>query len=269
MYTFMTDETNKNPVAGQFFIYGGLVATEEQVIEVHKAVAEIRSRYGYLPGDSFKFHTRSKPDQVSVDDARAAKQELVERLVTISVRMIVYVILHDIAMKKSGEVVMNYALNTVAAKYHRMLEIENGHGTMVIDRADDQHGHLESLFQHGIQIDGWTMRLDDRIMSFEMTTDNSTHLSSAVDIALGAFRYCVNAAGGSGSEVMAETIFPPLSELVWGVDDKGVKRVGGYGYIARPQDVRVPSYAAKYADLANSLEKYSGGSTAESGSAAA
>lgn len=263
MHIFQADETNKNPVAGQFFIYGGLVATEEQQVLVHNVVAEVRDRHGYLPGDSFKFHTRSRPAQVTVEKAKAAKQELVERLGQIGVRMIVYVILHDIARKKSESEVMNYALNTVAARYHRLLEVDQAHGSMVIDRADDQHGHLEKLFQHGIQIDGWSMRLDDRILSFGMTSDNSTHLSSAVDIALGAFRYCVNTAGGQGSEIVAADIFPPLAELVWGVHVNGVRQVGGYGYIARPQDVRVPTYAIKYTELRQALEKFSNASATE------
>lgn len=263
MHTFMTDETNKNFVAGQFFIYGGLVATDEQLIAVHEAVAGIRDKYGYLPGDSFKFHTHSRPSQVTVGNAKAAKQEVVERLGQIGVRMIVYVILHDIAQSKSESEVMNYALNTVAARYHRLLEIEQSHGLMVIDRADDQHGHLENLFQHGIKIDGWSMRLDDRILSFAMTSDNTTHLSSAVDIALGAFRYCVNTAGGHGRDVVATDIFPPLAELVWGIDVNGIKQVGGYGYVARPQNIRVPAYANKYAQLGRALENYSNASASE------
>lgn len=258
MYTFITDETNKNPVAGQFFIYGGLIASDAQLVDVHNAVAKIRTKYGYLQGDSFKFNTRSQPAQVSIEASRAAKQELVEQLRSIEVRMIVYVILHDIAMKKAESEVMNYALNTVASSYHRLLVSEAAYGTMIMDRADDQHGHLERLFQHGIEIDGWSMRLDDRILSFGMTSDNSTHLSSAVDVALGAFRYCVNAAGGSGNEVVAKSIFPPLARMIWGVEKDGKRVLGGYGYIARPEEVRVPGYAAKYSDLTTALNFYAG-----------
>ena len=263
MHHFVTDETNKNPVSGQFFIYGGLVVTEDQLVAVHKAVATIRTKYGYRAGDSFKFNTKSKPDHITPAVSRAAKQELVEQLHAIGVRMIVYVILHDIAAKKTASEVMNYALNTVAARYHRMLQIEDAMGTMTIDRSDDQHGHLTNLFQYGITIGEWSMPLDDRITSFSMTADNSTHLSSAVDIALGAFRYCVNAAGGDGSEVVAADIFSPLAQVIWGVEVDGVKHLGGYGYIKRPEDVRAPSYAEKYSHLAGKLDKYSGGTAEE------
>ena len=259
MHWFVTDETNKNSVAGQFFIYGGLVVTDEQTVQINDAVANIRSRYGYLPGDSFKFNLKSQPQHVEREQSKAAKQEIVAKLEEIGARMIVYVILHDIAASKTDEEVMNYALNTVASSYHALLIDEGAYGLMLIDRADEQHAHLGSLFQLGINIDNWTAPLADKIVLFGMTANNESHLSSAVDIALGAFRYCVNTAGGSGSELVASEIFPPLARIIWGKSTGEGRRLGGYGYVSRPVEVRSAAYAAHYTTLASSLERYSGG----------
>jgi hypothetical protein len=256
MHWYVTDETNNDSSQGQFFIYGGLVVTDEQVAELNGAVAEIRTKYGYLPGDQFKFHTRSRPSQVSIGDARLAKQELVERLRAIGVRMIVYVVLHDIAAGRSANERVEYALNTVVWSYHRLLADEKAQGVMVIDRDDERHGHLSHLFQHGLSIDGKSIPIDDRVLFLGMTSDNASHLSSAVDITLGAFRYCVNTAGGAGNEVVASDIFPPLAELLWGVQRGDVKHIGGYGYVARPLEVRKPEFADKYRKLRDALARY-------------
>lgn len=263
MYWFVTDETNKSPVPNQFFIYGGLVATDEQVVEITRGVEAIRSKFGYVSGDSFKFNLKSRPDQVTIDQSRQAKTELVALLNKIGVRMIVYVILHDIAAKKADAEVMEYALNTVASSYHRLLHAEDANGVMMMDREDGQHNHLSKLFQTGIKIDNWSHRLDDRILFFGMSSDNASHLSSAVDIALGAFRYCVNTAGGAGQEVVAKEIFPPLAELIWGVQKGDVKHIGGYGYIARPKTVNHYPYAARYAQLTEALKVYAASDTKE------
>jgi hypothetical protein len=258
MHWFVTDETNKNATPGQFFIYGGLVATDEQVAEIHTATEAIRKKYAFLPGDSFKFHSRSRPKQVSIDQARFAKQELVEELRRIGVRMIVYVILHDVAKKTEAEI-MQFALNTVAWAFHRLLTEESATGAMFIDRDDDQHTHLAHLFQQGISVEGSKASLS-RIKLFGQTSNNASHLSSAVDIALGAFRYCVNTAGGDGNEVIAKDILPPLADLVWGVGDNP-RRVGGYGYIARPLEVRIAKYKDHYTRLSAALQDYSNADT--------
>ena len=256
MHWFVADETNKDSSQGEFFIYGGLVFTEEQIPLVHAAVDAIRLKYGYQPGDDFKFHTRARPSQVTIDSARLAKQELVEALKAIGVRMIVYVVLHDIATNRTEVERMNYALDTVSWAYHRLLDMERTDGVMLIDRDDDQHNHLAHLFQHGIAVGGKQVSVRDRIRFFGQTSNNASHLSSAVDVALGAFRYCANAAGGVGSDEVARAIFSPLSELLWGVGTDP-KQVGGHGFIARPIEVHAPAFDVRYTQLRTALTTYS------------
>lgn len=261
MHWLVVDETNKNPVSGQFFILGGLVFTDEQIPLINDAVEKIRSDAGYQDGDSFKFQISARPAHVDAVHATEAKKALIASLGEIGVRMLTYVLLHDIGSNKSEQERMKMGMNTLAWAYHRLLEAEGASGCMIIDRDDQQHKHLAHLFQNGIKVGGNPARtVRDRIKFFGMTSNNASHLSSAVDVALGGFRFCVNAANldaDAGGHLVANTIFAPLSELLWGVDQGEVKRIGGYGFLARPENVRIPRYAERYEGLRAKLREYS------------
>lgn len=261
MHWLVVDETNKNPTLGQFFILGGLVFTDEQIPLVNEAVEEIRAAAGYRDGDSFKFQISARPSHVDAAQATAAKKELIARLGDIGVRMVTYVLLHDIGVRKTEQERMQMGLNTLAWTYHRLLEVENSTGCMIIDRDDQQHKHLAHLFQSGIKVGGNPSRtVRDRIQFFGMTSNNASHLSSAVDVALGGFRFCVNAANldaDAGGHLVANTIFAPLSNLLWGVQEGEIRRIGGYGFVARPAIVNIPKYAQRYERLRAKLIEYS------------
>ena len=265
MHWFIVDETNKNSINGQFFIIGGLIFREDQIEKIHSAIETIRLRRGYRCGDKLKFQSAARPDHVTMENALAAKQEVISALRNIGVRMITYVLLHDVGAGKSEQDRMEMGLNTIAWAYYRLLTMENTWGCMMIDRDDKQHSHLVTLFQEGVgKATKKSMR--DRIKFYGMTSDNASHLSSAVDIALGGFRFCVNAAGkdsvSEAGQMTVQNIFQPLSELLWGVEVDGRRHIGGFGYLERPNDVRAPTYREKYETLKLKLESYSGSSAA-------
>jgi len=267
MHWFLVDETNRDYSADHFFIVGGLVFTEAQVELVDAAVREVRQTHGYKPGDSLKFDTNGRPDYITPQQHKDAKQDLIVRLRDIGVRMVVYVILHDICMNESYDNRMNFALNTLVYAYTDLLFRENATGVMLIDRDNGRYDHLEHLFQHGLNFEGREVPVTARIRLFGMTNDNASYLSSATDVALGAFRYCVNAAGGWGRDHVAREMFPPLGDMIWGVETQsGVKQVKGFGYQPRPQTVKAYRYKELYEALATALATYSNeesGSTAE------
>ena len=265
MYWFVVDETNKNSVSGQFFIIGGLVFSEDQIEQIHEAIGMIRNRRGYRPGDKLKFQSSARPSHVSIENALAAKQEVISALRDIGVRMITYVLLHDVGASKREQDRMEMGLNTLTWAYYRLLGMEKAWGCVMIDRDDKQHSHLVALFQEGVGGASKTS-MADRIKFYGMTSDNASHLSSAVDIALGGFRFCVNAAGrdsaGDSEQVTVQNIFRPLSSLLWGVDVGDKRHIGGFGYLERPKTVRAHSYGEKYDNLRKKLESYSGSSAA-------
>lgn len=263
MYTFMVDETNRDYVEGHFFIVGGLVFTPEQALSVDRAVAARRAEFGYRPGDNFKFNTNERPAYVTPDQHREAKQLIIADLKEIGVRMIVSVVLHDLCRDQTYDTRMDWGLNTLAGAYRKLLSAERAYGIMLIDRDNDRFDHLEYLFQHGLRMyTGDHVRVDDRIKLFGQTNDNASNLSSAADIALGAFRYCVNTAVGAGRELVARVMFPDLAEVMWGVPstrDESDKQIAGYGYHARPKthNITVPWHKDRYFSLAAALTSYS------------
>lgn len=104
------------------------------------------------------------------------------------------------------------------------------------------------------------MRLDDRIRLFGMTNDNASSLSSASDIALGAFRYCLNTAAGEGREDVARQMFPDLATIMWGqLDAQGDPKISGRGFNPYPLlgNIRVDSYRERYKALSDALDRYS------------
>jgi hypothetical protein len=116
-YWFHTDETNLDRSQGTFFIYGGFVMTPEQMAEVHHAVRDLRAAYKYEPGDDFKFHTKSRPSQITIDTWTESKAAILSGTADIGIDMIVYVVHHGIAANQPVEKRMKYALNATVTKF--------------------------------------------------------------------------------------------------------------------------------------------------------
>lgn len=97
MHYLITDETNVNEGPDtKFFIYGGLMLSDQQLTVVHEGVESIRKRYGYQPGDKFKFSTSERPKHVTREAHKDAKNEVVELCGTVGVKFVAYTILHAI-----------------------------------------------------------------------------------------------------------------------------------------------------------------------------
>src|SRR5690625_1946354 len=97
----MTDETNLEPSkVSRFFMYGGLILPVERLSNLHTAIADLRSRYGFGPGDSLKFSPRDKPKHMSREAHANAKDELLTICHAHEVRFVVLCVLHDIAKNR-------------------------------------------------------------------------------------------------------------------------------------------------------------------------
>jgi hypothetical protein len=260
MYTLFLDETNLDPNEGRFFIYGGLILTPEQIVSAHSAVAAIRTKYGFLPGDSFKFQTAARPKQVSIEDSRAAKREAIEAARDLGVELIIYVVLHKIAANQTTTTNIEWALNSMLAHFDMRFLAEHGaNGAVCLDRLPDQfaYSYLASKFRHGVELpDGRQVNLR-RIVHYSVSSDGASHISSLTDIALGGMRYCINATAGIGKEAVAREILPPLAEMMWHtVKPNGVRQVGGYGFLQYPKEIWTQAYKAEYESLAQALSDW-------------
>lgn len=155
--------------------------------------------------------------------------------------MIVSVVLHDLCRDQPYDQRMEWSLNTLAGAFRKLLVADRARGIMLMDRDNDRLDHLEHLFQHGLTFpNGNQVGLNDRIVLFGMTNDNASNLSSAADIALGAFRYCANTAVGNGREPVAREMFPDLAAIMWSSEPPGVPQIIGYGYHPGPEADEFP-----------------------------
>jgi len=264
LYWFHVDETNTTVRNGEFLIVGGLVLTGQQIMSVDLAIDSIRNHYGYKPTDQFKFNTKSRPSQVSIEDFVKAKEGAISLLEPLGIRMIVYVVLHDITKNKTKEQVMSMAFNSLFAHFDmRFLDFHRSKGVVCIDRLDDRFTfkYLQDKHQAGIAFVGGREQQLERIMHYSVTTDGASHISSLVDIALGAFRYCVNLSN-SPQKIdkleLANKMLRPLGKALWSGEQDGRRLVTGFGYLPHPRGgIRVEDYRQKYETLAADLQQWS------------
>ncbi|MGW6896276.1 hypothetical protein [Streptomyces sp. NBC_00624] len=266
MHWLFADETNVTPEQGTFFIYGGLVATSDQIVKCHNAIQEIRSDFGFIDTDQFKFHTRSRPKQIPLVRWNEAKGEALKAGHRAGVKMLAYVVHHGIAKGADANGTVQFALNTLISHFdlRYLSQCDDGYGAVCIDRIDEEFGyrHLRDRFQKPLLLpDGREVALE-RVVHYSMTCDGASHMSSLVDLAVGGFRYCVNSAMGAGKEEVAEKIMRPIADMMWGVQRGDKFQIGDYGLIKRPVVVRSDAYRADYDELTRLLGEYSNKPTA-------
>lgn len=265
VYWLHTDETNTELSQSKFFIYGGLIATPDQMVEAHDRVVTIRSKYGFLDTDQFKFHTRSRPTQLSIEDWTAAKAEAIKAVGDIGMRMLVYLVNHGVAKGKSDEVKLTWAMNALVAHFGmRFLSQTDSYGAVSIDRLPESfsYDHLESLFIAGVTMGTRTEKIP-RVIHYSVTSVGASHMNSLVDITLGAFRFCVNiASGSSGNPDRALEIMSGIRTILWSKEsDPDAGQIRDYGLILYPKDVRAPHLSKEYESLVENLNKLANGHT--------
>lgn len=116
----MTDETNvRESKEGDFFIYGGLIFSAEQMVRVTTDIELIRAKRGFSPGDKLKFDTNSRPKGMTPQTYTAAKNDVVRSCLDAGVKFIAYMVLHKIAKeeRQKGE----FALNSVLVAFTQPL----------------------------------------------------------------------------------------------------------------------------------------------------
>ncbi|MCP3797952.1 hypothetical protein NLX83_01645 [Allokutzneria sp. A3M-2-11 16] len=252
MYYLVTDETNlEQSGASKFFIYGGLILSSKQMIEVTDAISGIRDKYGYRPHDQLKFDTNCRPAHVSIDDAKLAKNEVILACHASGVHFIAYLILHAILQAENKNA---YALNSVLCAFDKkFLAQRNDRGIVLTDRlpdSSDAYTLLKSKFQEGLKFpDNAQLVPLDRVLMYGTTCDGASHISSAVDIVLGGFRWVVNSKDKSISNDTPKIIMKNIVQMMYTREGGDVKYVRDYGLILRPRVVAAPAYKAEYDSL--------------------
>lgn len=255
MYLLLTDETNLKAGGNvEFFSYGGLIVSMEKLPILHARIAEIREANGYLPADRLKFDTNARPKHVSVEAATAAKRDVVAACIACDCKFIAYVILHVIARNTPLEKTIQWGADHVIGKFNFFLQCQNSHGIVAMDRLPDgvEFDYLSSKFVGGLTLqEGETLELD-RIALFSSTCINASHLTSAMDIVLGSWRYCINSPMNTGA---AKSMMADLTKLIWCEREGKDLYAFEKGLVFRPKEVKRSDYRAKYDALLNHVNE--------------
>lgn len=257
MHLLLTDETNRQPSDDvKFFVYGGLALPNEAIEPVHRAIENIRQEAGYLPGDEFKFDTRSRPENVSIEKSREAKRQVIEVCRDSDCIFFVHVILHKIIAKQDPVQQIQWAADYVISRYNMFLGSKSDTGICVIDNLPEkgQFQYLTDKFQHGLHLpDGDPLPLDN-IRLYAATSVGAGHVNSAMDIVLGAFRYCIN---NPKNPQAASEMLRNLVPMMWGRRENGRYQVLDRGLILRPpiEQISNASFREEYKALIDQINE--------------
>jgi hypothetical protein len=254
MHLLFLDETNKEPTDKiRFFLYGGLFIPAEKAGDIHNGIEAARKRFGYESAALLKFDTNVRPKNVSQEDCTKLKQEVIEICFQHGCRFSVLVLHHKIASKQEPEAKFLWSSNSIIGHFNYFLSQEaKDYGVVLADRlpvkAPDQH--LASIFTHGLDVDGKKLKLD-RVVALGSTSIGASHLSSAIDVVLGTFRFCVN---NLGDDPKIKTMLHSVARMLWYKEVSGIKYVADRGLLLRPKEIKVASYKQEYADLVAKME---------------
>ncbi len=142
--------------------------------------------------------------------------------------------------------------NCVIGKFNYFLHVVNSHGIVTMDRfpAGNDYSFLTDKFCHGLTFQGEDQVALDRIKLFSSTCINASHASSAMDIALGAFRYCINQPANVDA---AKVMMANICRLIWCTRDGDTLMPLERGLIFRPKAVGVAKYKAEYDELLSGI----------------
>ena len=240
MYLLLTDETNTKPSSdAKFFIYGGICFPIDHLINLNIEIAKIREDSGYRPGDEFKFNTVSRPERVSVEKFAEAKNKVIDLCRQNGVKFIVYVILHDIIKRRDPNESVIWAADYVIGRFNYFLQKNNENGICIVDNlpVKKQFKYLSEKFQFGLDLPDEDRKvLLDKIHFFGATCINASHINSAMDIVLGAFRYCIN---NPKNPDAASVMMKKVVSMMWHRKIDGVPNYEGYGFICKPSRDRI------------------------------
>jgi hypothetical protein len=216
--------------------------------DLHDGIAEIRKKAGYGPEDELKFQTAARPKHVSIEQCTQAKNAVVDLCIHLGCRFIAYVVLHAIAKGQGVETVISWGATTVIGKFNFFLTTQRSKGVVVVDRLPQasEYGLLTQRFTHGLTFPddkSKTPVLLDRIVLFASSCSNASHASTAMDIVLGSFRYCINQPKNVDA---ARTMMLNLSKLIWCEREGEHLYAFERGLVFRPKVVKIADYAKEY-----------------------
>jgi hypothetical protein len=250
MQLLYCDETNFQKVGGDFFVYGGIVIPGDQAAGLAAAVEMIRVTHKVPTDYLFKFNPG--PADFSHEQFIALKKAVIESAVQHGCRLLINLLLHDIAT--SSEEARRMGLNTLAYHFDCYLNRPKQPGLMLIDRFVDKK--LDDQLKQKVTV-GLTGDLPfskelklKRIIGYHLAAIGQSQFCSVVDVLLGSLRFAINAFTQNKQEQLhsAGLILGQMSPLFFreGGLFKDASKVHEISLWFSPKTVKVQKYRDRY-----------------------
>ncbi|UWQ20693.1 hypothetical protein [Jannaschia sp. W003] len=253
MYFLVADEAvHQQTDPTKFFIYGGIIVPVDKVSSLTLGIEHIRSKYGFLPGDSLKFSPNDRPKQVSRERFLEAKQMVLSLVAKEAVQFIGYAVLHALARTRTSEELVTWGADALLIKFQQFLEEQgDSRGLAFFDTLPiaRPNRYLKNSFQMRLE----HAKRGHRLANIDMiasTTDGCSHLTSICDICVGSFRYAVNE---PQNDVVGKTLMRALKRIIWARRVPGSMYPLDRGILLRPKDIYSPAIRTDYQELQTRL----------------
>lgn len=250
MQLLYCDESNLEERAGDFLIYGGLMVDAARARNLSIAIDQLREAQG-VPRD-YRFKFNPGPAGLSHQQFLSLKQAALELATAHQVKLIIYVILHDIAT--NPDTARRNGINTVCFHFNAILNQLSSPGLVLIDRFTDAgneiDGHLRDKFSVGVTGLPYAgeMRLGNNV-GFHYSAIGQSHFPSILDVALGSLRFALNAHTRGTTEHLATAtaLLRLLAPLFW--RQRSADLVPELGFQFSPKVIRAKHYRVRYERL--------------------
>lgn len=248
MYLLYCDETNLEERSGDFFTYAGLAFDGAKAKSLSRKIDLIRSAANVPRGFKLKF----KPAPPGFTHAQfiELKQKIIEAVVEHEVKLLVSVILHDIA--HDPDKARRNAINTICFHFDCLLHRYTDTGLVLIDRFDDGQidAHLAEKFSVGVTGLPFSeeYRLEN-VVGFHYSAVGQSHFPSLIDILIGSLRFSINAfTRDQKSYLETAKRLLQLVEPLFLRDNIGGP-VSEISFFYSPKAIKVPKYREQYSAL--------------------
>lgn len=234
-------------------LYGGLMIPGENAKLLSVEVDDIRREFGV--DANFKLKFNPGPNGMVHLTFASLKQRLIEAAIRHGAKLIVYLILHDIA--RSPDEARRNGINSVSYHFDCLMNRLGGPGIVLIDRFNDQgnqiEAHLTQKFSMGVNLPYTPQARLQNILGFHYSSIGQSHFPSLIDVILGSFRFAVNAhtRAMNGHLETAHNILRMLEPLFFREPTNGP--VSELSIFFSPKIINVATYREKYQSLKDFL----------------
>ncbi|MCG3268914.1 DUF3800 domain-containing protein [Yoonia sp. I 8.24] len=197
-----------------------------------------RSTSAFADTDLLKFESNSAPKDCKREVHTKIKSDVIDTGVAVDATFMGYAYFNQASFTFDSDRNRLFGFNTLIAQFGKFLEEKSDYGVVIVDRLDlskksiiglkSGFDYLKEKFQKGNEVgDKW--RKHNRIISFSMTCDGCSHLSTLNDILTGSLMYLVNGTNPTARTALQDK----LEKLMW-KDAAG--RYKNYGLKMSPTD---------------------------------